>query len=347
MNRAYQLLVLVAVFAFTERTALGAEPAKSSALDALDAKDIPPEELPKGAPKELVGIIRAAGQTASVYCVGFSPDGSKLATGGLGQFVQVWDLKTLKLSEQFPPNKTSTLSVAFPTNDRLLALADFAKCRLWAVGEKADKPKDILTGSNCAYQQVAVDSTGRRVALDTDDGVQVYDLSTTPPTVLYSLKSGDYVVAMAFSKDGKMLATATRERLCVWQVDAKEVKKLVEYKTEQTSAFLAVCCSRSGDTVVVATGAGALVVKDGKLVRTLDPHKKAVVGAVFLGDDAWPLLTADDEGRLLVCSEEGKVLADISTKAEFLALALSHDRRYAATGNKDGTAYIFRLPVVK
>ena len=153
------------------------------------------------------------GHTAPVNAIAFHPAGRILASGG--------DV-TARLWHDGEPGLVFTadayvLSVAFSPDGAVLAIGDLSGgIALWTLGTDEVTP---LTGPGGPVENLAFSPDGRalaasyaeRVSRDGPPGmrptVRVWDLTTRTPRVL-SVRPGGYGHALAFSPDGRVLATS-------------------------------------------------------------------------------------------------------------------------------------------
>lgn len=194
-----------------------------------------------------------------VRTVSFSADGKVAITAGDDGFVRTWDAKTGKPMDEFPGH-ASPVNFLASGPDRLLV----------SVGE--DKSV-VLRDANPPWQFAGVIGPNPSAPLD---------LAPSPFV--------NRVLSLAFSPDGKLLATGGGEpsrsgEVLLWNVESRAFVKALPDAHSDT--VFAMEFSRDGKWLVSGAADKFVKVHDvesGKLVKSFEGHTHHVLGVTFKAD---------------------------------------------------------------
>jgi WD40 repeat protein len=216
-------------------------------------------------------------------CVAFSPDGKTLATGGVpfqgvhGGLIRLYDVGTGKEIRQLHGHRGTVFSVAFSPDGKTLASGGMGIPRGLSVeGE--------------------VYETNTLRLWDVATGKERFQFGGALP----------YVYAVAFSRDGKMLASASGQRgsdnksmLRLWEVATGKQRGQLEGHTDRVAS---VAFSREGKTLASASWDKTVRLwnlKTGKEVGRLVGHRSWATAVAFSPDGKRLISGSEDTTGLI------------------------------------------------
>ena len=282
----------------------------------------------------------------------FSPDGKLVATVSVPEgdgpkgTVVVWNIEDAKPRCQFEqPGRIFT--VAFSPDSSLLAIGpDGPQAGVKLTDTQTGELKQTLAGPAARANCLAWSSDGKRLALGStfDKTVRVWDVTTKKFVRAYEVELGT-VLAVAFAKDGAVLAAGTpqRDRDGLIVLDATTGKPLQTLKGHKDTVE-AVAFSTDA-TVLVSGGYDATIrlwnLADGTETAALKGHKRGV-RSVSMSNDGKRLASSNDREFKLWDGEKKESLGDLGTEntgAKFVTL--SPDGLWLVSTSREGAATVW------
>jgi WD40 repeat protein/serine/threonine protein kinase len=289
--------------------------------------------------KRLHGEWRTlGGRRDGVYCVAFSPDGNRLASGGQDGSIIIWD--PLRGNEQvgWSAHADRVTDLDYSPDGTLLASASLDRTvKVW----KADTHELIATFSLESNRALclAFSQDSRRLATGGHDHlVRIWDLSNGE--MVDSIETGHSVTNRInwYQNDSRLVvqvAASESPHVQIWNLADKSVNVLRESNcvvADPTSSQLAI-----GNT------AGGIVVGLPDAPRQLAGHLSRVLDLAFSRSGRW----------LASCSEDRTIrMWDLATGYHHIftghtddvcALAFAPRGYLLASGSRDGTIKLWRV----
>jgi WD40 repeat protein len=313
-------------------------------LDLSKIEVISPENIAQL--QELDTLIGHSGVVASVS---ISPDGSKLASGGLDRLVRLWDLSTGSEYAALRHGPQAFGTDFDPDNIHLASAGSDKYVRVWNV----DTAEEIyaLEGHSTGVTNVFYSPSGDIIASASRDGV-IYLWDSETGQEIRSIRAHfEDIYGLAYHPDGTMIASASvDETVGIW--DPATGEKLRVLEGHEDYVFY-IEFSPDGDLLVSCGGgisgrdnsARIWDTSSWEVVQTISDRESAVVGCGFSVD-----------GKLLITRESGGIISfwdrqsmellhTLTIPGEFTySIDMDPEGRFLAIGYPNGEIHLFGVP---
>ena len=262
-----------------------------------------------------------------VRSLAFSPDAATLASGGLDQAVILWSRETSVIGERLVMPTAAVFTVALSKDGGTLASASWnGTIILWDVIHRQQLRQVSVPG----LTSMALMPNGRVLAAASGSKIRLFASSTGEPISEPSTGYTGNMLSLAFSPDGRTLASGSADRMVkLWDVETGQQKG--SSMLGHAEAVVAVAFSPDGRMLASGSWDKTIVLWDVATQRQLGP----------------PLVGHLDHVQTIAFSPDGRILAsgswdhttrlwDVATHSQILQLITQGDRVLSVAFSPDG-----------
>ena len=281
-------------------------------------------------------LLTLIGHTGSVYVAAYSPDGTRIATGGQDNTVRVWDAATGHCLHVLRMHFGNVLNLMFSPNGARLLACSLDDAALWEVTTGREQ-QSFKTGlRDYGDVSAAFSPDGERIVTTTSNAVMVRDAATGKE--LFTFTSPKFAPTwVAMSLDGKRIVTTCKDQT-VRVLDAATGKNLLIIRGGKNFSLAAF--SPDGKHIITTNTHDHTVqfwdAQTGKPGITLTGHEDYICDASFCRNGKW-LATGGYDGAAKVWDvHTGKCLMTLRGHAGAAnSVAFSPDGKRLVTSGGD------------
>ncbi len=274
--------------------------------------------------------------------VRFSSDGSRLASAGPDGAVRFWQGTTLEPAGTPLLNSRPILRMELSADWHTLALGGAEEVRLWDVVSGHELGTVPESGSVIAFSP-----NGRWLAIADEHRLEIRLWDMTTKTNLGFLSGHrSRVLALAFSPDGSMLASASQDNTVkLWDLATRREHANMDGHTATVNRL-----AWSANGKVLASGSQDRTLRTWDVasrrpLATLCGHLDSIQ-AVALTADGKTLASGGSDGSVRIWNATGEAdrAASLSLPSDIVGFSLSRDGRTLSTSHIDGACRIWDTP---
>ncbi len=296
-----------------------------------------------GLPRTPAALARVIeGHHGGVVAVGFSPDGTLLASASDDRSVRLWDTATGQAIATLEGHTGGVRGVAFSPDGRLLASGSGdGSVRLWDVATRQQIAR--LEGHTDWVSGVAFSPDGRLLASTGDDqSVRLWNTRSRQQVAILEGHAGG-VRGVAFSPDGRLLAsTGDDGSVRIWDTATGQHVAMLE---GHAGGVRAVAFSPDGRLLASTGSDGSVrlwVMATRQQIATLEDHTGGVRGVAFSPDGRLLASASDDRSVRLWDTATGEQIATLEGHTGWVrGVAFSPDGRLLASAGYDGSVRLW------
>lgn len=294
-----------------------------------------------------------SGHTSQVWTVAFSPHKNILASGSYDQTIKLWDINTGQCLKTLTGHSSMVWSIAFSPDGQILASgSDDQTVKLWDIN--TGQCLKTLTGHHSIVWSVAFSpippspplerGVGGILASGSEDQtVKLWDLHTKQ--VIRTLQGyAMQVWSVAFSPDGKILASANTGSVLLWDTNTGQCWKTLHKHTNWSTSV-----DFSADGQFLASSGSEQIVRiwdvsTGECLKILQGHQGWILSSIFSPVENILVSCSFDSTIQIWDVRESKCRKTLKGHTNWVwSIALSSDGQTLASGGFDKVIKIWNV----
>ena len=272
--------------------------------------------------------------------VGYSPEGSVLASGAQDDTVRLWNALTGEPITILAGHTDRVTDVVYSLNGNAIASGSWDNTvRLWDAD--INQLTKTLVGHSRWVTSVAYSPNGGQVASGSDDTtVRLWDVETGQSTATLTMHTGG-VTSVAYSPEGSVLASGAQDdTVRLWDATTGQ---LIATLTGHAGDVTAVAYAPDGNTLASGSADGTVRLWDpitGQLKTTLTGHLQSVVTIAY--SSSGTLASGSADGTVLVWDTgKGQPIATLTGYIDWVTSVAYLSDCLIASGSEDGAVRLW------
>ena len=269
------------------------------------------------------------GHSDVIWSMAFSPDGKIIASGGNDNIIKLWDMQGRELWT-LNGHRNRINSLAFSSDREMPTLASSSNddtIKLWNL----KSPERLTINTNMNSSENCLGFSDAKIATVDVHTINLWDLKGKELITITTNNSGEYFKCVAFSPDGKMIASGSSKRIKLWNLEGKELCNLKSH-TRESEAFSYVAFSPNGK----------ILVSGGNTIKLWSLGNVSNIRSQPLESFLYKVLQSIISNFVETPSLEGIEMLKISNSSG-TCVAFSSDGKMIASGSYDKTIKLWNL----
>jgi WD40 repeat protein len=171
------------------------------------------------------------GHALRVTCLAFSPvSENRLASSAGSDFVYLWDVDSMKPAASLTNSRGTASSLAFSPDGRILTVGLYTWSTYflasWDVRRASWDDRGPLSGSSANAFSLAFVNGRRTLVVGSDRSIDWWDYEAR--TIHRRVPQSSPVRALSGSSDGRTLASASRDRVTLWDTATQQTRLVLK-----------------------------------------------------------------------------------------------------------------------
>jgi telomerase protein component 1 len=285
-------------------------------------------------------ITSLTGHTQRINGMGLAHDGRTAATVSDDGTLKVWDYMSGSEIATLVGHSNTVRGCAFSPSapSTLVSVADDSTAKIWDVTATS-----LDTSHSAWVNGVAFSHNGKTLASASDDGsIKLWNTDSAKCERTLRVAHKGAVLSCAFLPDGRLVSSATDNKVVVWESDMRTSTPL----SGHMNTVRAVATSDDGKYIASAGWDCAVILWDTrtlKIVAILTDHKDWVDTVAFAPNSKF-LVSGGRDNFVLLWNPANTSAAPIKLTGHtnwVSAVAVSHDSKFVASGSYDHTVRVW------
>lgn len=289
-----------------------------------------------------------AGHSRWVMAVAISPDGQKVASGGLDDVIKIWNLTTGELVTTLTGHTKAVNCLTFsPDSQFIISGSDDDTVRVWQVA--SGQLQHTLMGHTRDVNSVAIHADGQWLVSGSEDRtIRLWKLTTGETLRIFPNLAG-MIRSVAISPDGQMVASGGLDnQVKLWNLKTGE--QIHTFAGKHFNSVNAIVFSPDNKTLVSGSKDKTIKVwnlANGAVIRTLSGHSDSV-NSIALSSNGQRLVSGSSDKTIRVWDvRTGELRTMLHESHPINAVSISPDGSIIASGSSDNTVKLWQVNEVR